>query len=146
MSFEHDLSQQLYCLALRLDCYSPELQTRLLQELEASAKQLEFLAVQVVLYTRNKALLVHEFAQYDAAEPLPYASATLSNSQGTVQHASHYSAFIPISLDEIIRMAQAIAVVEQKGELCPANWHPGKRTMKADTWDVADYILKELLA
>ncbi|MCL2912362.1 hypothetical protein L2725_00950 [Shewanella corallii] len=145
MSSDNTLSKQLYRLELRLDCYSGELLELMLDQLKERAKQLEYLAVSPVLYTRNKRLLIQDFAEYDVADGIPYASVTLTNSQGVVQYASYYSDFMPVNFDAVIRMAQAIAVVEQKGELCPANWHPGKRTVRADSWDVADYILKELL-
>ena len=36
------------------------------------------------------------------------------------------------SLDAVPRILDALQFVEQHGEVCPANWHPGDKTMKAD--------------
>ena len=34
--------------------------------------------------------------------------------------------------DEYIRLVQAFQFTDKYGEVCPANWRPGKKTMKAD--------------
>ena len=36
------------------------------------------------------------------------------------------------NVDEIIRLIQAFQFVEEHGEVCPANWKPGSKTMTAD--------------
>jgi len=34
------------------------------------------------------------------------------------------------SVEETLRLVQAFQFVEKHGEVCPANWHPGKDTIK----------------
>ena len=36
------------------------------------------------------------------------------------------------NVDEVLRLIQAFQFVEKHGEVCPANWQPGDRTMNAD--------------
>jgi len=36
------------------------------------------------------------------------------------------------NVDEIIRLIKAFQFVEKHGEVCPANWQPGDKTMNAD--------------
>jgi peroxiredoxin (alkyl hydroperoxide reductase subunit C) len=36
------------------------------------------------------------------------------------------------NVDEVLRLVQACQYVAQHGEVCPANWHPGEKTMKPD--------------
>ena len=36
------------------------------------------------------------------------------------------------SVDETLRLVQAFQFVEEHGEVCPANWKPGKATIKPD--------------
>jgi len=36
------------------------------------------------------------------------------------------------SVDETLRLVQAFQFTDLHGEVCPANWKPGKKTMKAD--------------
>jgi len=42
------------------------------------------------------------------------------------------------SIDEVIRLVQALQFVEKHGEVCPAKWKPGKKGM------VTDHDSKEL--
>lgn len=44
------------------------------------------------------------------------------------------------SVDETLRLIQAYQYVEQHGEVCPANWKPGDKTMKADPVGSQDYF------
>lgn len=36
------------------------------------------------------------------------------------------------SVDETLRLVQAFQFTDEFGEVCPANWTPGKKTMKPD--------------
>ena len=36
------------------------------------------------------------------------------------------------SVDETLRLVQAFQYTDEHGEVCPANWAPGKKTMKPD--------------
>jgi alkyl hydroperoxide reductase subunit AhpC len=36
------------------------------------------------------------------------------------------------NVEEVLRVLQAIQTMRETGEVCPANWQPGKDTMKAD--------------
>ncbi|GFH24018.1 uncharacterized protein HaLaN_21730, partial [Haematococcus lacustris] len=44
------------------------------------------------------------------------------------------------SVDETLRLLQAIQYVKEHGEVCPANWKPGAKTMVADTDKSQDYF------
>ncbi len=35
-------------------------------------------------------------------------------------------------VDEALRMVDALTFFEKNGEVCPANWHPGEKTIKPD--------------
>ncbi|KAM3568990.1 hypothetical protein VYU27_008904, partial [Nannochloropsis oceanica] len=43
-------------------------------------------------------------------------------------------------VDETLRLVQAIDFVDKHGEVCPAGWKPGKRTMKADPIESLEYF------
>jgi len=47
------------------------------------------------------------------------------------------------SVDEALRMVDALQHFEQFGEVCPANWHKGESAMKATAAGVADYLGKK---
>lgn len=44
------------------------------------------------------------------------------------------------SVDEVLRLIQAYQFVAQHGEVCPANWKPGAKTMKADPAGSQEYF------
>jgi alkyl hydroperoxide reductase subunit AhpC len=44
------------------------------------------------------------------------------------------------SVDETLRLVQGYQYVEQHGEVCPANWKPGEKTMKPDPVGSQDYF------
>lgn len=46
------------------------------------------------------------------------------------------------SVDEAIRQVQAIKFADEHGEVCPANWEPGKDSMKADPKGSKEYFKK----
>jgi peroxiredoxin (alkyl hydroperoxide reductase subunit C) len=46
------------------------------------------------------------------------------------------------SVDEAIRQVQAIKFADEHGEVCPANWEPGKDSMKADPKATKEYFKK----
>jgi len=46
------------------------------------------------------------------------------------------------NVDEALRTIQAFQHNEKHGEVCPANWNPGKKTMKADPIGSQEYFSK----
>lgn len=46
------------------------------------------------------------------------------------------------SVDEAIRQVQAVKFADEHGEVCPAEWKPGKDSMKADPTGSKEYFKK----
>jgi peroxiredoxin 2/4 len=44
------------------------------------------------------------------------------------------------SIDETLRMVDALQYFEEKGEVCPANWSEGKEAMSATKEGVSNYL------
>jgi len=44
------------------------------------------------------------------------------------------------SVDETIRLLQAFAFTDKHGEVCPANWRPGKKTFKPKREDIINHL------
>ena len=47
------------------------------------------------------------------------------------------------SVDEALRMMQALQFFEAHGEVCPANWSEGTRTIKADPQNSKEFFSAE---
>ena len=66
----------------------------------------------------------------------------LIDRQGIVRHALVNDLPLGRSVDEAIRMVDALQFYEEHGEVCPANWHKGEEGMKASAEGVAEYLGK----
>ena len=53
---------------------------------------------------------------------------------GIVQHVTINNNSVGRSVDETLRVLQAFQYVKEHGEVCPADWKPGQKAMKAD-WE-----------
>lgn len=51
---------------------------------------------------------------------------------GIVRAVSINDAPIGRSVDEVLRLVQAVKHTDEHGDVCPAGWTPGKPTMQAD--------------
>jgi peroxiredoxin (alkyl hydroperoxide reductase subunit C) len=66
----------------------------------------------------------------------------LIDKTGVVRHQLINDLSLGRSVDEAIRMVDALQFTEENGEVCPANWHKGDVAMKATHEDVANYLAK----
>ncbi|KAF5843141.1 thioredoxin-like protein [Dunaliella salina] len=62
------------------------------------------------------------------------------NPQGVIEQITINNMPIGRSVDETLRLLQAIQYVEKHGEVCPANWKPGAPTMVADPDKSLEYF------
>lgn len=73
-------------------------------------------------------------------DPVTYRGLFLIDKQGVVRHQLVNDLPLGRSIDEALRMVDALQCYEEHGEVCPANWHKGDDTMKETPEDVADYL------
>jgi len=66
----------------------------------------------------------------------------LIDKQGIVRHQVVNDMPLGRSVDEAIRMVDALQFFEENGEVCPANWHKGDDGMTESHDGVADYLSK----
>lgn len=75
-----------------------------------------------------------------AGDMIAFRGLFLLDKEGVVHHATVNNFPIGRNVDEALRVVDALQFVEENGEVCPANWAPGKDAMKADHSGVADYL------
>jgi peroxiredoxin (alkyl hydroperoxide reductase subunit C) len=73
-------------------------------------------------------------------EPVAYRGLFLIDKKGVVRHETINDLPLGRNVDEAIRTLKALQFVEEKGEVCPANWEEGKDGMVADHAGVASYL------
>ncbi len=75
-------------------------------------------------------------------ELIAYRGLFLIDKTGKVRHQLVNDLPLGRSVDEAIRIVDALQHLEEFGEVCPANWVKGKEAMKATHEGVADYLSK----
>ncbi len=61
-----------------------------------------------------------------------YRGLFLIDKEGVVRHQVVNDLPLGRNVDEALRMVDALQFTEENGEVCPANWHEGEKSMKAD--------------
>ena len=64
----------------------------------------------------------------------------LIDRQGVVRHELVNDLPLGRSVDEALRILDALQFFEEHGEVCPANWHKGEKGMKPSAEGVAEYL------
>lgn len=67
----------------------------------------------------------------------------LIDTHGVVRHALVNDLPLGRSVDEALRLVDALQYHEEHGEVCPANWKQGEKAMKPTAAGVADYLAKK---
>ena len=78
--------------------------------------------------------LAAAYGVLDEAGAVALRGLFLIDPDGVVQHATVNNLGVGRSVDETLRVLQAFQHVREHGEVCPADWKPGTKTMKAD-WE-----------
>ncbi len=66
----------------------------------------------------------------------------LIDKKGVVRHALVNDLPLGRSVDEVLRLVDALQFHETHGDVCPANWHAGEEAMKPSAKGVAEYLAK----
>lgn len=69
-----------------------------------------------------------------------YRATYLIDEEGTIFHESVNHMPLGRNVKEFLRLIDAYTHVQEKGEVCPANWEEGKEAMNANREGVASYL------
>lgn len=61
---------------------------------------------------------------------------------GTLRHKTINDLPVGRNVDEVLRLVDAFKFTDEHGEVCPANWRPGARTMKDNPKESMEYFEK----
>ena len=73
-------------------------------------------------------------------DSVPYRATFLIDEEGVVFHEGINHMPIGRNVAEYLRLIDAFTHVQEKGEVCPANWEEGKDAMNANRDGVASYL------
>jgi len=94
----------------------------------------------------NFGVLAGEYDFNEAGEsvfvgaPVAYRGTFLIDKKGVIRHSVINDLPLGRSIDESLRMVDALQYFEKHGEVCPANWKEGEDAMTASTDGVAEYL------
>ena len=72
--------------------------------------------------------------------PEAYRGLFLIDKQGTVRHQVVNDMPLGRSVDEILRVIDALQFTEENGEVCPADWKKGEKALTATQVGIASYL------
>ena len=75
-----------------------------------------------------------------AGIPQAYRGLFLIDKEGVIRHQLVNDMPLGRSIDETLRMIDALQFNEEHGEVCPANWKKGEKALKATQEGIADYL------
>lgn len=76
-------------------------------------------------------------------EPVAYRALFLIDKQGIIRHQLVNDLPLGRSVDESIRMVDALQYYEENGEVCPANWKKGDKGLKPTQEGIAEFLSKK---
>jgi peroxiredoxin (alkyl hydroperoxide reductase subunit C) len=103
-------------------------------------------ADQTLIISKNYDVLAGETDYNDNGEeifvgaPQAYRGLFLIDKEGIVRHQVVNDMPLGRSVEEAIRLVDALQFTEQYGEVCPANWKKGEKGLKATQEGIADYL------
>jgi peroxiredoxin (alkyl hydroperoxide reductase subunit C) len=75
-------------------------------------------------------------------DPMAYRGSFLIDKKGIVRHQVVNDMPLGRSINETLRMIDALQYFEEHGEVCPADWRKGQKAMKATQEGVSAYLTK----
>lgn len=72
--------------------------------------------------------------------PQAYRGLFLIDKEGIVRHQVVNDMSLGRSVEEAIRVVDALQFTEEHGEVCPANWRKGDKALKATQEGISDYL------
>ena len=85
-----------------------------------------------------------ERVEFDG-EAVAYRGLFLIDKQGIVRHQVVNDLPLGRSVEEALRMVDALQFFEENGEVCPADWHKGDKALKPTQEGISEYLIVKKL-
>lgn len=84
--------------------------------------------------------IARAYGVLDEETGVPFRGLFIIDGNGILRQSTINDLPVGRSVDETLRLVQAFIFTDKHGEVCPANWKPGKKTMKPDPLGSKDYF------
>lgn len=84
--------------------------------------------------------IARDYEVLDEESGIPFRGLYIIDGKQTLRQVTVNDLPVGRSVDETLRLVQAFQYTDVHGEVCPAGWKPGSKTMKPDTNKSKDYF------
>ncbi len=88
--------------------------------------------------------IARDFGVLDESQGIAFRGLFLIDKSGVIRHLLVNDLPLGRSVEEALRMLDALIFFEKHGEVCPANWSEGKKGMKASQVGLTEYVAATL--
>jgi len=97
-------------------------------------------SLDIPLLADKSASISKSYGVYKEDEGLSFRGLFIIDEQQRLRQITINDLPVGRSVDETLRLVQAFQFTDKHGEVCPAGWTPGKKTMKADPAGSKEYF------
>lgn len=84
--------------------------------------------------------IARDYGVYNEETGIPFRGLFIIDKKGNLRQVTVNDLPVGRSVDETLRLVQAFQYTDEHGEVCPAGWKPGSKTMKPDPVGSKDYF------
>ncbi|KAL7298630.1 hypothetical protein TKK_0008396 [Trichogramma kaykai] len=94
----------------------------------------------IPLLADKSAKIARSYGVYDEETGIPFRGLFIIDKKQNLRQITINDLPVGRSVDETLRLVQAFQFTDEHGEVCPAGWKPGKKTMKPDPIGSKEYF------
>ncbi|GFY62197.1 peroxiredoxin 1 [Trichonephila inaurata madagascariensis] len=88
----------------------------------------------------KSAKIARDYGVYEEKQGIAFRGLFIIDEKGRLRQITINDLPVGRSVDETLRLVQALQFTDKNGEVCPAGWKPGEKTMKPDPQGSKEYF------
>ncbi|KAF6211080.1 hypothetical protein GE061_014193 [Apolygus lucorum] len=96
--------------------------------------------MEIPLLADKTGKIAREYGIYDEDTGIPFRGLFIIDGKGILRQITVNDLPVGRSVDETLRLVQAFQFTDAHGEVCPAGWKPGSKTMKPNPRESMEYF------
>uniref|UniRef100_A0A182YBI2 thioredoxin-dependent peroxiredoxin n=1 Tax=Anopheles stephensi TaxID=30069 RepID=A0A182YBI2_ANOST len=97
-------------------------------------------ALQIPLLADKSMKIARDYGVLNEESGVPFRGLFIIDDKGVLRQVTVNDLPVGRSVDETLRLVEAFQYTDTYGEVCPANWKPGSKTMVADPSKSKEYF------
>lgn len=97
-------------------------------------------SMSIPLLADKSGKIARAYGVYNEETGIPFRGLFIIDKKGNLRQVTVNDLPVGRSVDETLRLVQAFQYTDEHGEVCPAGWKPGSKTMKPDPVGSKDYF------